>query len=140
MSEGSNNPRFCEGCPFIPENVVAEVESVVPVGPELGQYRFAYDDINEVDGMTGKELAGHLRRFSRLTARVIESANPKIAVGDEATVMVLADTKGEAAIKADFDTCPGPKLPGRVARLLGRNSTCQAVYTQETMPKEEGPA
>ena len=78
-------------------------------------------------------LAGEPSVFSRMTSNVVESAIPLVDVGDEAHRLILTGDKSEDDAKADVENCPGRKVPGKLARFLGRRAICRGVITPETV-------
>lgn len=115
----SDRPRFCEGCPYVPDGVIAEVSDVDVLNMgRLSRYRFARED---------PETALAVTEIATITSVVAEISGAKgVELGDEATMQIHRHGRDRAEIMDAIRDCPGPQR-SRIQKALGSKGVCLAV-------------
>jgi hypothetical protein len=116
-----NSPvQFCEGCPFVPSGVVAEVTEIELMTP--GEIR-RYQSTGQI-----KDFPGPIEgSTARVIATAVRSSSPAAEVGDEAELFVVSNGNSSNDIKEAIRNCPNPTKVGRLAKALGSKGLCQAM-------------
>lgn len=115
-----NPVRFCEGCPFVPDGVIAEVEAVELMTP--GEIRRSQAN-GELGNFPG-EIEGST---ARVISTCVSSTSPLAEVGDQAELFVVSNGHTSNDIKDAIRNCPSPTKVGRIAKALGSKGLCQAM-------------
>ena len=101
---------------MIPEGITAELSGVRPVTwCELSRFRFAHES---------PEAREHFLRESHIDARVVESNDPDVEVGDVTSTIVNVDGATFDELKQKMQECKGAvlTLTQKIFRFFGMES------------------
>ena len=115
-------PRFCAGCPLIPDGVAAVLTGAEMLTMSaLRGFRFARE---------APELAEPFAGDIRITAEAVSSDKPGVDPGDTARLLIrLGDEIAAADVARLITDCPGPQRT-RLRRLAGTKGTCGCLGSQ----------
>jgi hypothetical protein len=123
MNSETGCTRLCKDCPRLPRGVIAEVTDIsAPTDAEMRAE--VYGSSTSTPWQTREDNA--IDNFC-VTYKVIESTNPEVSVGDEATEKVNTRGLGASGIRTAFEQCSGPRQPNLVMRTLGAKPRCGAT-------------
>jgi hypothetical protein len=110
--------EFCADCPFVPNGVTARVDVIRE--QNLRDFRGL-----RITREAPEIIAEIIEDTYRIVSTAVESSNPRIEVGDEASLTVERGGKTQDEVAESIRACDSPRKP-KYGRLFGK-SVCQAV-------------